>query len=130
MKQIVLGIIALCLIISCSTQNIKSNLCGKKWYPDKFKDVDGSVYKFDKETKLLYTKFSCDGSFESWEDKGFIIKGTWTYDEKRGMVIMNSVDSKFPLDQYFRIISCDGKMLAFIKVDAGGQKVTVYSIAK
>lgn len=108
----------------------KSELCGKKWYPNKYKEVNGKLHDFDNEIKALYTIFNCDGTFESWEDVSVMVKGKWTFDSKTNFVKMISKDSSFPMDEKVKVISCKDKQLIFIKKDAGGEHVTIYSVSR
>jgi hypothetical protein len=112
------------------SQDLTKDLCGKKWYPDKYSEKDGKIYELDKETKSLYTLFNCDGTFESWEDKNLLVKGTWTYNAKTKTVKLKSSNAKVPMDESVKIISCDGKKLAFTKTDGGGEVITIYSITR
>ena len=114
----------------CVGQTTRDKICGKKWYPNKYKEANGKVYLLDKETKLLYTKFNCDGTFESWEDKEILVKGTWTFEEKKQTISVKSKNKRIPTEDNIPIISCDGKNIAFVKIDGGGEKITIYSIAK
>lgn len=130
MNKIILTFLFIITSSICFAQITKEKICGKKWYPDQYKETDGKIYPLDKETKSLFTKFNCDGTYESWEDKGVFVKGTWAYDEKTSSIRIKSRDSKVPMDESVEIVSCDGKKLAFIKTDGGGEKLTIYSIAK
>ncbi len=130
MNRIVLMLFIIGASNFCIAQGLKEKICGKKWYPDKYRETDGKVYPLDNDTKLLYTKFNCDGTFESWEAKGVLIKGTWLYDEKSKTIKMETKNKKVPMDESVSITSCDGKKLAFVKTDGGGEKITIYSIAK
>lgn len=130
MNKIVLIFFFLVITNICFAQITKEKICGKKWYPEKYKETDGKIYPLDKETKLLFTKFNCDGTFESWEDKVIFVKGTWTYDDKINSIRMISKDNKVMMDGSVQIVSCDGKKLAFIKTDGAVDKLTIYSIAR
>lgn len=112
------------------SQITKENICGKKWYPDRYKEADGKIYPFDKETKLLFTKFNCDGTFESWEDRGVFVKGTWVLDENTSWVKIKSKNTKITMDDSVKIVSCSGEEMVFEKIDAGGDKITIFSKAK
>lgn len=130
MNKAILIFLSLFATNICVAQVTKDKICGKKWYPDKYKETDGKIYPLDKEMKSLFTKFNCDGTFESWEDKGLLIKGTWRYVDKTSSIKIISKNSKVPMDESVQIISCDGKKLAFLKTDGGGEKITIYSIAR
>lgn len=130
MNKIILSLFFLIFTNICFAQTTMEKICGKKWYPDKYKETDGKIYPLDEEMKSLFTKFNCDGTFESWEDKDISIKGTWTYDEKTNSIMIISSNSNVPMDESVKIISCDGKKLAFVKTDGGGEEITIYSIAK
>lgn len=112
------------------SQTTKDKLCGKKWYPEKYKEVDGKIYPLEDEIKLLYTLFNCDGTFESLEDIDIMVRGTWSFEEKTNSVILVTKESRIPMDNKVTIVSCDGNTLEFIKFDGGGDKLTIYSIAK
>lgn len=127
----------ICIFIAVSLLSLKGfgqvnskDLCGKKWHPNKYKEVDGKLYDFDKPIKALYTIFNCDGTFESWEDINVLIKGKWVFDSKINSVKMVSRDSNFPMDEIVEIISCKDHQLVFKKKDGGGEQLTIYSISK
>jgi hypothetical protein len=130
MKRIIYVLMLIAFWETSFSQDLTKNLCGKKWYPDKYKEVDGKIYELDKETKSLYTQFNCDGTYESWEDKDLFVKGTWIYDTNTKSVRIKSSDAKIPLDESVKIISCDGGKLVFTKMDGGGDQITIYSISK
>lgn len=114
----------------CFSQSSFEKICGKKWYPDIFKDSNGKNVSIDLETRQLYTLFNCDGTFESMEDLHLLVRGTWIYNEKPQTITLLSNDTKDAKDTIITILSCDGKMLEFLKIDAGGDKIFIYSIAK
>lgn len=129
-KIILLFLLSVSTTNFCFSQTTKDKICGKTWFPDKYKETGGKIYPLDKETKLLFTKFNCDGTYESWEDKGLLIKGTWIFDKKTNSIMLESKNSKIKMDERVQVLSCDGKKLAFVKTDGGGGKITIYSITK
>jgi hypothetical protein len=130
MQKIIITVLFLLVTTGVFAQITKEKICGKKWYPEKYKETDGKIYPLDKEIKALYTKFNCDGTFESWEDLDVFVTGTWDYDASSKFIKIKEIKSNVPLDKKVKIISCDGKILAFEKIDGGGDKLIIYSVAK
>lgn len=126
MKKIISFTAAFFIMQICNGQDIKSKLCGKKWYPVKIKDVDGTIDKVDTETAKLFSILNCDGTFESWESPENLIKGKWTYDTKNKSVILMTSD----ITHRLKVINCNGTSFDYITKDGGGENITIFSIAK
>jgi hypothetical protein len=119
------------LITHAQNSELFTELCGKTWYPTSYKETDGKIYPLDAETKALYTRFNCDGTYESWEEKGVLIKGRWRYDSASKKVFQTQTQNKkYPTGDFVEIVSCKGMKMAIKKRDGGGQWLTLYYIAK
>ena len=105
-------------------------LCGKKWYPYKMKEADGTMEKLPAEYHSAYTRFNCDGTIESIEidPKRMLVKGTWSYNSSTHAVTATQTSyPDFPTATYInKVIRLTKDEMAFQALDKGGGRITLY----
>jgi hypothetical protein len=127
--------IGLCILFLTSANAQKTGmlgaLCGKTWYPEKYKETDGKIYPLEAEYRAQYIRFDCDGNYESLEDDGVVLKGKWKLDaQSKNILSTQTVNKKFPSNVTTSLVSCSEKDLSIKKRDGGGQWITIYLKAK
>jgi hypothetical protein len=133
MKTIASTLIFLFIAFASFAQkaNLTSLLCGKTWYPEKYKETDGKIYPLEAEYQAQYVRFNCDGTYESLEDGGVVLKGAWKYDAASKKITATQSQSKaFPAVNTTIVVSCTPTEFAIKKKDGGGEWITFYLKAK
>ena len=134
MQKPMLGlIIFLFLTIACHSickAQSKEPFCGRKWYCESTKDIDGNIHVPEKGEENDYMLFLCDSNFLLIEDST-TLKGKWCFDEETAIITLTQSQITSLPDKFsYHFMEYDEAHLVMIGEEGTHGQTIAYFITK